>query len=47
MEFNITRAVRGVVDLSYRYVSNSGIAGLSSSRLGGPATGLAIAFGSF
>jgi hypothetical protein len=47
MEINITRTIRGVVDLSYRYVSNSGIPGLSSSRLGGPATGAALAFGWF
>jgi hypothetical protein len=47
LEFNIARTVRGAVNLSYRYVSDSGIPGLSSSRLGGPATGAALAFGWF
>ena len=47
MEVNITRTIRGAVNLSYRYVSDSGLPGLSSSRLGGPATGAALAFGWF
>ena len=34
-----TRTIRAVVDLSYRLVSNPGIAGLSSSRVGVPASG--------
>jgi hypothetical protein len=47
MEFNITPTIRGAFELSYRYMSDSGISGLSSSRIGGPAAGAFLAFGWF
>jgi hypothetical protein len=47
LEINITRSIRGAIDVSYRYMSDPGIAGLSSTKIGGPAAGATVAFGWF
>jgi hypothetical protein len=47
IEVNITPSIRGAIDVSYRYMSDSGIPGLSSSAIGGPAAGAVLAFGWF
>ena len=47
VEVNITPSIRAAIDVSYRYMSDSRIPGLSSSAIGGPAAGAALAFGWF
>jgi hypothetical protein len=39
--------MRAAIDVSYRYVGNSGIAGVSSSTLSALAGGAMLKFGSF
>jgi hypothetical protein len=47
LEMNVTTFLRVCASTSYRYLSDSGIAGLSASKLSAPAAGLAMKFGSF
>ncbi|HLZ10304.1 MAG TPA: hypothetical protein VKT80_17075 [Chloroflexota bacterium] len=47
VEVNITKMLRGGIDASYRYMADSGIVGLSSSKISGPAAGALLAFGWF
>jgi hypothetical protein len=47
IEVNFTPSIRGAIDVSYRYMSDSRIPGLSSSAIGGPAAGAVLAFGWF
>jgi hypothetical protein len=47
LELNVAPMIRAGVDASYRYMSDSGIPGLSRSQIGGPAAGVLVAFGWF
>jgi hypothetical protein len=47
LEMNIAHWIRAGIDGSYRYMPDSGIPGLSASKIGGPAAGVLVAFGWF
>jgi hypothetical protein len=46
-EINVTKFMRVAVSGSYRFVADIDSPGLSASRVGGPAAGLALRFGAF
>jgi hypothetical protein len=47
LELNNAQWIPAGIDASYRYMPDSGIPGLSSSKMGGPAAGVLVAFGWF